>query len=72
MKTQCKKKVIPLKTKFNSERFDDSMLLEAMAVCTSYFTFYSRMGSGVQSPVFKIWLLISCMTLGNLQNHCKI
>lgn len=42
--------------KFNSERFYDSKLLEAMALYSGkgVFTIYSRMGYGVQSPVFKI------------------
>lgn len=46
-----------MKTNFNSERFDDSKLLKAVALYSGEeraFTFYSKIGSGVQSPVFKV------------------
>lgn len=47
--------------KFNSERFDDNKLLEAMALYRGerVFTIYSRMGSRVQSSYSKYNCLLA-------------
>lgn len=73
MKNQCKKKSYFYEIKFNSERFDDNKLLEAMALYRRERGFYHLFQNGIPSPIpiFKIQLLIRCIALGKLQNHHK-
>lgn len=48
MKNQCTEKIIPVKIKFNTERFDNRKKLETMALLQwgegFYFSFQNRSG----------------------------